>query len=101
VRGAVLRQDGRILLVREQSDGLWTLPGGWADPGDTPSATVAREVREESGYTVLTTRLVAVHDRDLRNGIPLAYAVYKLFFLCELLEDRPFSDSDHEIAELG
>ena len=30
VRGAVFR-DSRILMVRERSDGLWTLPGGWAD----------------------------------------------------------------------
>jgi 8-oxo-dGTP pyrophosphatase MutT (NUDIX family) len=61
VRGGVLRRDGRILLVRERVDGLWTLPGGWADPGDTPSATIAREVREESGYAVRATRLVALH----------------------------------------
>ncbi len=37
VRGAVFR-DGRVLLVRERSDGRWTLPGGWADPGDSPGA---------------------------------------------------------------
>src|SRR5262249_39221068 len=36
VRAAIFRQ-GRILLVRERSDGLWTLPGGWADPGVSPS----------------------------------------------------------------
>jgi ADP-ribose pyrophosphatase YjhB (NUDIX family) len=91
VRGGVLRRDGQILLVRERVDGLWTLPGGWADPGDTPSVTIAREVREESGYAVIATRLVAVHERDVRNPIPLAHAAYKLFFLCELLEDEPLS----------
>jgi ADP-ribose pyrophosphatase YjhB (NUDIX family) len=101
VRGGVLRRDGRIQLVRERVDGLWTLPGGWADPGDTPSVTIAREVREESGYAVIPTRLVAVHERDIRNPIPLALAAYKLFFLCELLEDEPLSDPDHEIAEVG
>jgi len=101
VRGAVLRADRQILLVREESDGLWTLPGGWADPGDAPSVTIAREVREESGYVVRAARLVAVHERDRRNPVPLPYAVYKLFFLCELLDDRPLSDPDHEIAELG
>jgi ADP-ribose pyrophosphatase YjhB (NUDIX family) len=101
VRGGVLRRDGQILLVRERVDGLWTLPGGWADPGDTPSVTIAREVREESGYAVIATRLVAVHERDVRNPIPLAHAAYKLFFLCELLEDEPLSDPDHEISEVG
>ncbi len=100
VRGAVFR-DGRVLLVRERIDGGWTLPGGWADPGDSPSATVAREVQEEAGYAVHPTRLIAVHDRDRRNHPPLAYAVYKLFFLCELLEDEPTSAPDHEVEAVG
>jgi 8-oxo-dGTP pyrophosphatase MutT (NUDIX family) len=96
VRGAVFR-DGRVLMVRERSDGGWSLPGGWADPGDPPSATVAREVREESGYAVAVTRLVAVQDRDLHNTPPIAYSAYKLFFLCELLDERPVGDHDHEV----
>ena len=36
VRGAVFRNN-RILMVRETSDGGWTLPGGWADVHDTPA----------------------------------------------------------------
>ena len=36
VRGACFR-DGKVLLVREKSDGAWCLPGGWADVGDVPS----------------------------------------------------------------
>jgi ADP-ribose pyrophosphatase YjhB (NUDIX family) len=96
VRGAVFR-DERVLLVRERVDGGWTLPGGWADPGDPPGETLAREVREEAGYEVRPMRLVAVHDRDRRNHPPIAYAVYKLFFLCELLQREPVSEPDHEI----
>lgn len=63
VRGAVFR-DGALLLVRERSDGGWTLPGGWADPGHSASENVEREVREESGLAVRATRLVAVLDRE-------------------------------------
>ena len=48
VRGAVFR-GGAVLLVRERSDGLWTLPGGWADVGETPSQAVTREIEQESG----------------------------------------------------
>jgi len=48
VRGAVFRAD-TILLVRERQDGLWTLPGGWADVNESPSEAVVREVYEESG----------------------------------------------------
>ena len=51
VRGAVFRDDA-ILLVEEASDRGWSLPGGWADVGETPSAAVEREVLEESGFRV-------------------------------------------------
>ena len=37
VRGAVFR-DGKVLLSKEASDGCWSLPGGWADVNDPPSA---------------------------------------------------------------
>ena len=40
-----------MLLMRERSDGRWSLPGGWADPLDTPSRAAEREVLEETGYT--------------------------------------------------
>src|SRR3954471_16706679 len=49
VRGVVFQGD-KILLVRERSDGLWTLPGGWADVNDSPSEAVEREILEESGF---------------------------------------------------
>ena len=42
VRGAAF-VDGRILLVREVSDGLWTLPGGWADVNQSAAECVVRE----------------------------------------------------------
>ncbi|MGH9104909.1 MAG: NUDIX hydrolase [Acidimicrobiales bacterium] len=48
VRGAVLDGDERILMVHERADGLWSLPGGWADAGDSPSEAVVREVLEET-----------------------------------------------------
>src|SRR4051794_32175558 len=49
VRGAVFRDD-MLLLVKERSDGGWTLPGGWADVGDSPSEAVVREIAEEAGF---------------------------------------------------
>ncbi len=88
VRAAVFR-DGRILLVREISDGGWTLPGGWADVGDSPSTAAVREVKEESGYDVKVTKLVAAYDRDRHAHPPIPYHAYKLFFLCDLLGGEP------------
>ncbi|MGB7846193.1 MAG: NUDIX hydrolase [Candidatus Acidiferrum sp.] len=90
-------QSGRILLVREREDGLWTLPGGWADVGEPPSAAAARETCEESGYDVRITKLAAVFDRNLHGHPPYVFHAYKLFFLAELIGGAPVDS--HETAE--
>jgi len=91
VRGACFDGTERVLLMRERADGLWSLPGGWADPGDTPSTAVVRELREESGAVAEVLRLVGCWDRDARGHTPpLPVAVVKLFFLCRVLRmDEP------------
>ena len=54
--GAVVRDEaGRLLLVRrgrEPAAGLWSLPGGRIEPGETAAEAAAREVREETGLEV-------------------------------------------------
>ncbi len=96
VRGALF--DGeRVLLVREVLDGGWTLPGGWADPNDTPRDAVEREVREESGFEARAVKLAAVYERSRQGHVPPhPYAVFKLFFLCERTggEARTSSETD-------
>jgi ADP-ribose pyrophosphatase YjhB (NUDIX family) len=83
VRGVVIKE-GKILLVKEKIDGGWTLPGGWADPNETPSESVEREVFEESGFIVKTRKLLAVYDRTKQGHTPpFPFHVYKLFFLCD------------------
>ncbi|MEB3359265.1 MAG: NUDIX hydrolase [Synechococcales bacterium] len=84
VRGAVFQQ-GRILMVKEISDGRWTLPGGWADVGDAPREAVVREIWEESGYEARPVKLLAVYDRSKHPHQPfLPFHIYKLFIQCEL-----------------
>jgi ADP-ribose pyrophosphatase YjhB (NUDIX family) len=88
VRGVVFR-DGELLLVRERSDGGWTLPGGWADVLDSPSSATEREVHEESGYRVRATKLLAVFDRNKHPHPPQAFHVWKVFVRCELTGGSP------------
>lgn len=88
VRAAVFDGDA-ILLVKEPDDGGWSLPGGWADVGETPAQSVAREVYEESGYRVRVARLLAAYDRDRQGHPPIPYHVYKLCFSCEILDCGP------------
>jgi len=55
--------DGRVLLVergRPPGEGLWTVPGGKLEPGETLAQGVAREVREETGLVVEIGALACV-----------------------------------------
>ena len=88
IRAAVFDRD-RILLVQEREDRLWTLPGGWADVGESASSVAIREVKEESGYDITITKLAAVYDRDKHGHPPMPFHVYKFFFLSTLLGGAP------------
>jgi len=83
VRAAVFNGDC-LLMAKEKADGGWTLPGGWADVGETPRQAVERETYEETGFTVKARRLIGVYDANRIEGqLPLFHA-YKLVFLCEI-----------------
>jgi ADP-ribose pyrophosphatase YjhB (NUDIX family) len=99
VRGAAF-VDGRVLLVREISDGKWTLPGGWADVNQTPGECVVREIAEESGFEARVLKLAAVHDYQ-RSNRPVRHidSIYKLFFICEITGGAArISDETSEVA---
>lgn len=85
IRAVVLNEAGDVLLTRERQDGLWSLPGGWADPGESPRMIAVREVREETNREVRAVRLLAVLDKAQHPHPPDLWAVYKLFLLCELI----------------
>jgi ADP-ribose pyrophosphatase YjhB (NUDIX family) len=93
VRGAVFR-GGKILLVRDRTDGGWCMPGGWADVGDSPSAMVEREVLEESGLTVRAARLVGVYDANNESGLREVMHLYDLVFLCDDLGGEPHASNE-------
>lgn len=84
VRGLILK-DGKVLLIKEEADGKWAMPGGWADIGHTPSENIVKEVREESGYEVKAKRLLAVWDKKVHDHPEEIHYVYKLQFLCEII----------------
>nr|WP_211178386.1 NUDIX hydrolase [Brasilonema octagenarum] len=95
VRGVVFR-DNTILLVKERLDGCWTLPGGWADIGDSPSEAAVREIFEESGYQTRAIKVLAVYDRNRQGHTPHQHYIYKLFFLCELVGGSPSASIETE-----
>jgi 8-oxo-dGTP diphosphatase len=97
--GAVIVDDGRVLLVRRGTEpmlGKWTLPGGMLEVGESLTAGVVREVREETGLTVETVELVELLDRIHRDGERVRYHYVIADYLCRVVggELNAASDAD-------
>ena len=93
---AVVFRDGKVLMVRESSDGKWALPGGWADLGLSPAQVAVKEVREEAGYTVRPVKLLEVIGLHPQ---PTLFSVYKMLLRCELEGGEPVTS--HETTAVG
>lgn len=85
IRGIVFH-DEKMLLVRERSDGGWSLPGGWAEVGLSPAENAVKEIREESGYQTNPVRILGLLDRSRHGHRPVPFSVYQVFIQCDLLE---------------
>ncbi len=79
---AAVFQDHKILLV-EENNGTWSLPGGWCDVDQSVASNTQKEVKEETGLTVSTERLIALQDWRKHNVTNYAYGVVKIFVLCQ------------------
>ena len=70
--GAVLKDGrGRVLLIKrghEPGAGLWSLPGGRVEPGETDAEALVREIREETGLVVRAGRLLGRLARPAGDG---------------------------------
>jgi ADP-ribose pyrophosphatase YjhB (NUDIX family) len=86
---AVVAREGKLLFMRESQDGLWSLPGGWADIGESPSQIAEREVLEETGFEVKAAKLLALFDKARHEHPPAFWHCYKLFLRCELHSGAP------------
>ncbi|MFA6979829.1 MAG: NUDIX hydrolase [Ignavibacteriaceae bacterium] len=91
---AVVFKENKILMVKEKIDGRWSIPGGWADIGYSPSEIAIKEAKEEAGAEVKPVRLLAVIDK-LKHDYPISpFHIYKLFILCELVNDTISSGTE-------
>ncbi|WP_435623788.1 NUDIX hydrolase [Flagellimonas sp.] len=84
VRGFVLNEKNEVLMAKESVDGRWTIPGGWADIGCTPSEVIRKEIQEETGLIAKVVRLLAVYDKQAHPHPPEPHYIYKLNFLCQI-----------------
>ncbi|CCG04915.1 NUDIX domain-containing protein [Blastococcus saxobsidens] len=96
--GAIVHDDARRLLVirrgQEPSRGLWSVPGGRVEPGETAAQAVEREVLEETGLRVRAGRVVG------RVRIDAGAVVYDVADLaCELLDPDPVPRAGDDATE--
>ena len=90
---AAIFKNGQILLVQE-NDGRWALPGGWIDVLETINSNTIKEVKEEAGLTVKTQFIIAIHNQHRRNDPNYPYSVLKTFVMCELLSGEFVENSE-------
>jgi len=97
--GAIIVDQARVLLVRrgrEPLKGQWSLPGGLLEIGESLSAGVVREVREETGLTVEPVELIELLDRIHREGERVRYHYVIADYLCSVTGGDLKAASDAE-----
>jgi ADP-ribose pyrophosphatase YjhB (NUDIX family) len=90
VAAVILDGQGRILLQRRSDNGLWGLPGGSVEIGETVRDAITREVREETGLTVEVVRLIGVYSNPkvqiVRYADDTVVHYITTLFGCRILE---------------
>jgi len=77
----LLESDGKILLQNQHKYAEWqgwVMPGGHVDPGESFVQSAIREMREETGLTILDPKLVGIKQfpKDFPVGVPMSAAKY-------------------------
>lgn len=90
---ACARSTGRCLLARRSDSGLWSVPGGHIEAGESSWAAAVREFEEETGYRVRSGRGVGVVDgfrvflsevpREFRPRLDYEHTAYRWVLPCE------------------
>ncbi|MFI0224064.1 NUDIX hydrolase [Streptomyces lydicus] len=87
VAGVVVREDGRVLVIKRADNGAWEAPGGVLELDERPEEGACREVLEETGIKVEPERLTGVY-KNMNRG------VVALVFRC-----RPAGGEEHTSDE--
>lgn len=96
---AAIIDDGKILLIRRADNGMWAMPGGALEVGESPAQGVVREALEETGISCEVVSFVGVHDSRL-DGSTSPLQLYKFLFLCRPLLDVPIIDPPSHANEI-
>jgi ADP-ribose pyrophosphatase YjhB (NUDIX family) len=100
---AVIRDEaGQVLTAIRNDDGLLDIPGGFCDLGETTTAAVVREVREETGLEVEPVRVIGVYSEGMEFDYPNGDRVHGvgLAFECQITGGSLHAD-ECEISEVA
>ena len=97
---AVIDEEGYILLIRRADNGLWAMPGGALEVGETPAEGVVREAFEETGVRAEAVALVGVFD-SRRCGTVSRHHLYQFVFLCRPTDGHAAATPSHAAETLG
>jgi 8-oxo-dGTP diphosphatase len=99
VDGVILVGDSIVLVKRRNPPyaGMWALPGGFVEYGETVEDAVKREIMEETGLAVEIEKLVGVYSDPGRD--PRGHTV-SVVFLCKKAGGSLKADSDAADARL-
>lgn len=75
VSGAIFDDAGSILLGERWTSGLWALPAGFAEVGESAAQSAVREVQEETGLIVRPERLLGVYDVRAPKRLRQLYSI--------------------------
>ena len=94
---AVIIKDDKILLVKEQLDGKWALPGGYQDVNVSIRENVIKEASEEAGAIVEPLKIIAVLDYNRHHHVNFPFGMVKIFVLCDYI-DHSFVDNTETLG---
>ena len=97
--GAIIDDNGRILLIRRSDNKKWAMPGGILKVGETPAEGVLREVYEETGLKCKVTSLVGIFDSRF-CGTTYPLHLYQILFLCKPLDGNKKGQPPHQQESL-
>ena len=91
---AAVFRGGRILLIKREDNGLWAMPGGATEVGETWAQSAERELREETGVVGTAKKLLGMFDSRIW-GSRSKYHFYAGVWLVEAPDDQdPIAGSE-------
>ena len=79
---AAIFKNQKILLVQE-NDGTWSIPGGWCEVNLSVKENCIKEVKEEAGIDIEVEKVIALHSLSKHSSKEYQYGVLEIFFLCK------------------